>query len=218
MSKFGIIGDLHGNFTSLLDTIKKYPDIDQWLQVGDLGGESLPYPVRDFPENFSFIQGNHENWDIIYEKKPKEPFRWFLTNGTYHMIKGQWIATLGGNYSRNFYEYKREDLPQSRKRHFVKKEVDEFMLNLGTSSGSNVDILLTHEAPSPFINKSCRDVGQPIINDVLKALKPKIHFFGHHHYYCIGEYEGIVSVGVEYGYKSFVIYNTEDHKIDRINL
>jgi hypothetical protein len=70
----------------------------------------------------------------------------------------------------------------------------------------DVDVLLTHEAPSPYL-KGPRDIGQPLIAELSALLKPKIHVFGHHHRYGIYNYGVVKTVGLEYGWSHAVLWD-----------
>src|SRR5262249_6499297 len=43
---------------------------------------------------------------------------------------------------------------------------------------ANIDLFLTREAPRPFYPAGCRiDAGKTVLNDVLAAMKPRLHLF-----------------------------------------
>jgi Icc-related predicted phosphoesterase len=56
-----------------------------------------------------------------------------------------------------------------------------------------VDVLLTHEAPRPFRVKG-NDAGKTPINEILAAMRPRLHLFGHHHRFVETEVHGVRSV------------------------
>jgi len=63
-----------------------------------------------------------------------------------------------------------------KRRHFVRDEV------LACKALTKIDLFLTHEAPRPFYPAGRRiDAGRRLLNDVLAAMKPRLHLFGHHH-------------------------------------
>jgi hypothetical protein len=96
-----------------------------------------------------------------------------------------------------------------RRRHFVHEEV------LACSQLSNVDVFLTHEAPRPFVLEQSRgtgvsrrvDAGKTPINEVLAALKPRLHLFGHHHRYGVAERQHVTSIGLELVSTSYLIFD-----------
>ena len=92
---------------------------------------------------------------------------------------------------------KRDD----KRRHFVREEAE------ACKQLAPIDILMTHEAARPFIvaeepvsrgGQSRRhDAGKPAINDVLAALKPRLHLCGHHHRFSETVREGVPSVCID---------------------
>lgn len=201
----GILGDIHHQFRILFEGLNKsHKDVNTWIQVGDLGDEKKPYP--DFPMPFYFISGNHENWaevDLIDEGKgPMNLIH--IKNGEAINLEGLKIVVFGGNFSPKWYPEPKAKLPLSRKKHFVQEEFEKAITH------KDVDILITHEAPSPYIKKH-GDIGQYVITDIIKAIKPKMHFFGHHHYSGDYEYGGVPSYGLTFGFKDFA-------KVDPTNL
>jgi Icc-related predicted phosphoesterase len=205
----GILGDIHHQFRILFEGLdKSHKDVTTWIQVGDLGDEKKPYP--DFPMPFYFISGNHENWaevDLIDEGKgPKNLIH--VKNGDAINLEGLKIVVFGGNFSPKWYPEPRAKLPPSRKKHFVQEDFEKAI------SHKDVDILITHEAPSPYIIKH-GDIGQYVITDIIKAIKPKLHFFGHHHYSGDYEYEGVPSYGLTFGFRDFAKVDPEGLRVKR---
>ncbi len=199
----GFIGDIHGHFSDLFSIFKRYPDVSTWFQVGDLGGEKVEYP--EFPSNFYYVQGNHENWDHMEDQK-NDPH--FLQNGTISTVAGLRVAALGGNYAPTNYKKPRQYLVGARRRHFVEEEVYRLL-----GQDDPVDILITHEAPSPYY-RGGRDIGQKLVTQVLCTLMPKLHVFGHHHYRQLMDCYGYVSVGMAYGTREIMLYDTEDSRVE----
>lgn len=201
----GFVGDVHGRYEPCLRYILEHPEVEAWVQVGDLGEVGKPYP--DLPENFLFIQGNHEEWSLV-KNHPS-----YIPNGTIRTIARKKIACLGGNYSSKYYDYAEHELKQSRARHYVREQVDRLLRD----RLKGVDILVTHEAPSPYMRRG-KDAGQVHVTKLLTEMRPDIHFFGHHHYFGVYDYDGLVSVGLEYGHRSLVLYRPEDNKIEKVEL
>lgn len=68
---------------------------------------------------------------------------------------------------------------------------------------SDVDVLLTHEAPHGLLNVAGRDPGCEPINALLGELSPKLCLVGHHHRHSeatIGETRVVSLVPVWEGY------------------
>ena len=57
----------------------------------------------------------------------------------------------------------------------VREEVD------ACKTFTDVDVFLSHEAPRPFRVHRGIDAGKTPINEVLAAMRPRLHLFGHHH-------------------------------------
>ena len=71
-----------------------------------------------------------------------------------------------------------------------------------------IDILLTHEAAKPFRpfpGGRGPDAGKAQINEILAAMKPRLHLFGHHHRFSEQEREGVRSVGLDLVTKSYLL-------------
>ena len=95
-------------------------------------------------------------------------------------------------------------------------EIQKLMLGADREF-KGVDILLTHEAPSPYMNRG-RNCGIGQINEVIRNSKPKLHFFGHHHYDGEYEYEGVKSYGLGMGFRTGILLDPETLETKRINL
>jgi Icc-related predicted phosphoesterase len=175
-----VIGDVHGDFR-IIDTILNTTHANFYVQVGDLGSPSLRYP--DLEKPLIFIPGNKENADFLgkfpqYDGKVLiKKNLWYLPIGESTTFRGISIAGFGGNYSENYYYEERGRLQGRHRLHFTKRD---YLRMLDTAS--KIDILLTHEAPSPFIvpRKFKGDRGKKIISKLVEVLQPKYNFFGHH--------------------------------------
>jgi hypothetical protein len=56
-----------------------------------------------------------------------------------------------------------------------------------------VDVFLSHEAPVPF-RVGRVQAGKRPINEILAAMKPRLHLFGHHHRFQASLAESVPSV------------------------
>ena len=75
-----------------------------------------------------------------------------------------------------------------------------------------VDILLTHEAARPYFAGSGprrNDAGKTPINEVLEAMKPRLHLFGHHHRFTEQERQGVRSIGLDLVSRSYLLIEAE---------
>jgi len=192
----GALGDIHGDFASVRRIMQKHPDVRAWLCVGDVADAAGHYEPFDAPTYW--IQGNNENFDRIAAGDLPANLH-FIPNGTFTVVEGLRVAGLGGTYAPTMYDMAPAELPPpkkgtakatelaDRRRHFVRSQVEACKRMTG------VDILLTHEAPRPFRVKGI-DAGKTPINELLAAMKPRLHLFGHHHRLAEAEVQGIKSV------------------------
>jgi predicted phosphodiesterase len=212
--RFGALGDIHGDFSSVRRIMRQHPDIPFWVSVGDLADADGRYEPVDSP--LYWIKGNNENFDAIASGDLPAGLH-HIANGTIETVMGVKVAGLGGTYAPTMYQLRAADLPHPRKgtvqataladrrRHFVREEVD------ACARLTDVDILLTHEAARPYVighgpgGRPGNDAGKTPINEVLAAMKPRLHLFGHHHRFTEQERQGVRSVGLDLVSKSYVL-------------
>ena len=212
---FGAVGDLHGDFDALDAIIARHPEIDLWLCPGDLASESGEYPRPRAP--LYWIKGNNEDFDFVASQPPGSgtiPNLHYIQNGTSVVVSGLRIAGLGGTFAPTVYDMPAASLPHTnikndRRRHFVQEEV------LACSSMSSIDVFLSHEAARPYPIQHSRasgaagrlDAGKTQINEVLSAMKPRLHLFGHHHQYTVAERQHVMSIGLDKASASYLIFD-----------
>jgi Icc-related predicted phosphoesterase len=210
--KIGALGDIHGDFDSVRRIQEARPDVPFWLCVGDVADEAGNY--EPFASPVYAIKGNNEQFDAIAAGTLPRNLE-FLRNGRPQTIGTVNVLGLGGTFAPTWYETPAADLPHPKKRtprateqadkrrHFVREEVEACL------AASNVDILLTHEAPRPyFVGAGGRrgiDAGKTAINEVLAGLKPRLHLFGHHHRFTEQERQGVPSVGLDIVSRSYLL-------------
>jgi hypothetical protein len=90
-------------------------------------------------------------------------------------------------------------IKDDKRRHFVREEVEACKTMRG------VDVFLSHEAPRPYVVGRGNDAGKTPINEVLAAMKPRLHLFGHHHRFTEAERQGVRSVGMDLVSKSYLL-------------
>src|SRR5688500_12682075 len=214
----GAVADIHGNFDALTAAIERHSDVPLWICVGDVASLTGAYPEPSRP--LYWIKGNNENFDRIAAWEAGEPQPrnlHMIPNGTATAAGPLRVGALGGTFAPKWFETPAADLPRARaprasshvtpaaerddkRRHFVRQEV-EACKRLGP-----VDVLMTHEAARPFIvvddarpgvKPRRLDAGKPAINDVLAALKPRLHLCGHHHRFSETVREGVPSVCID---------------------
>ena len=231
---FGALGDIHGDFATVRRIMTAHRDVPFWLCVGDVADAEGGY--EPFPAPLYWITGNNENFDLLDEAVHNGPpcaqavrkdLPYTLLDNLFYIPNGQLmdvgrgfmprpirVAGLGGTFAPTLYETRAADLPHpkkgsakatelaDRRRHFVHEEVD------ACKRMRNVDVLLTHEAPRPF-RVARMDAGKTPINDVLAAMKPRLHLFGHHHRFAETEVSGVRSVCLDLVARSYLLVDSE---------
>jgi predicted phosphodiesterase len=147
----GAVADIHGNFDALARAMTRHTDVPYWICVGDLASRTGAYPEPPAP--LFWIKGNNEDFDRIaaWEQGAAQPRHLhYIRNGTATTVGPLRVAGLGGTFAPTWFETAAADLPHTsarddKRRHFVREEA-EACARLGA-----VDILMTHEAPRPFI-------------------------------------------------------------------
>jgi len=229
--QIGALGDIHGAFDTVQFIMKRHEDVPLWVCVGDVASNDGEYFTPVAP--LYFIKGNNEDFDILADAKaghPPAPTLHYLPNGGPYSV-GPWrVAALGGTFAPSWYNTPAAALPPSKgkkpspallklgksrddkRRHFVRDEV------LLCKSLPNVDLFMTHEAPRPFYPAGRRiDAGKTVLNDVLAAMKPRLHLFGHHHEFTDSMRHGVRSIGLDVVTKSYLLINVETFKTERLD-
>jgi len=208
---FGLLGDIHGDFASARAAMTRHSDVPFWLCVGDVADEAGRY--EPLPAPLYWIKGNNENFDAIAARRFPDNLH-HLANAEPVEIHGLRVAGLGGTLAPTWYETPPGQLPHPKKgsakateladkrRHFVRGEVAACKALRG------VDVFLTHEAPRPF--KVGRiEAGKLPVNEVLIAMQPRLHAFGHHHRFSEQRRDGVVSVGLDLISKSYLLVDRD---------
>jgi Icc-related predicted phosphoesterase len=216
----GAVADIHGNFDALIRAMARHEDAPLWICVGDLASRTGAYP--DTPKPLFWIKGNNEDFDRIAEwerGRPQPPQLHYIRNGTAAVVGPLRVAGLGGTFAPTWFDTAATDLPHrprdDKRRHFVRAEAE------ACKQLPDVDILMTHEAARPFIlvdepgdasstsRPRRRDAGKPAINDVLAALKPRLHLCGHHHRFAETTREGVPSVCIDRINRSYLLIDAK---------
>ena len=216
---FGALGDIHGDFESVRRIMNRHSDLPFWLCVGDVADDRGGYePV---PSRLYWIKGNNEGFDAIAEGALPANLC-FLPNARLRAIDGVRVVGLGGTLAPTWYETPAAELPHPKKgtakateladkrRHFVRVEVD------ACKAVTDVDVFLTHEAPRPY-RVGRIDAGKTPVNEVLSAMKPRLHLFGHHHRFTEQERQGVQSVGLDVVSRSYLLVDAETMKYEQIS-
>lgn len=225
--EFGAIGDIHGDFAAVGRIMKRHPEVPFWLCVGDVADAEGRY--QSFPSLLYFIKGNNENFDTLAEAASNDPAHVlpnlvFLPNARLTTINGLRVAGLGGTHAPTMYDVRAADLPHpkkstakateaaDRRRHFVREDVD------ACKQLRDVDLFLSHEAPRPFRVHRGIDAGKTPINEVLAAMQPRLHLFGHHHRFVAGASQGVVSICLDGAGDSYLLIDAKSLKYEQLQV
>jgi calcineurin-like phosphoesterase family protein len=229
--QIGALGDIHGEFETVHTIMTRHQDVPLWVSVGDVASNDGEYFEPAAP--LYFIKGNNEDFDVLaaaVDGQLPAPTLHYLRNGGPHVV-GPWrVAALGGTFAPSWYNTPSTALPPSRgrkgsgpslklgksrddkRRHFVRDEV------LACKALTNIDLFMTHEAPRPFYPAGRRiDAGKTVLNDVLAALKPRLHLFGHHHEFTDSVRQGVRSIGLDVVTKSYLLIDPATFKTERLD-
>ena len=221
----GAVADIHGNFEALNRAMAQHADVRLWICVGDVASSTGAYPEPPAP--LYWIKGNNEQFDRIaaWESGAALPANLhYIRNGTSVRVGPLTVAGVGGTYAPRWYDTPAAALPHrpkdDKRRHFVREEV------AACTQLAGVDILMTHEAPRPFIivpeepraAGARRDAGKPVINNLLATVKPRLHLCGHHHRFAETLREGVRSVCIDRINRSYLLIDAaslEYRKVDQ---
>jgi uncharacterized protein len=222
----GALADIHGNFEAMHQAMLRHADVPLWICVGDVASSTGAYPEPPAP--LYWIKGNNEQFDRIADWEVGRdvlPNLHYIKNGTSTRIGPLIVAGVGGTYAPKWYDAPAALLPHTAKddkrRHFVREEIE------ACKRLRDVDILMTHEAPRPFIVSEEErpsggkrwDAGKAAINDLIATVKPRLHLCGHHHRFAETDREGVRSVCIDRINRSYLLIDAstlEYRKIDQV--
>ncbi len=177
-----LLGDIHGDPTPARTAAEMYPN-QTILQVGDFGfgfSKRTDAALLALPSNVKFIRGNHDN-PVTCKDHPG-----YLGDFGFQNIDGLGVFYLGGAWSIDkdcrtpgFDWWPEEELSDQKL---------EEAFNLFQAVAENIDVVVTHEAPSAVIPFMFPWVGDIYPNRTAQALNlmfrhyPVPHwYFGHWH-------------------------------------
>jgi len=204
-----VLGDAHANEPdrrrALLAAYDASPSSTA-IQLGDLMYYDLPKPTW-------FIAGNNEDLDVIEALRdgetPPAVRNANLLHSTTVDLQGVRVAGLSGNYAPTQYQKDRQHLQGDRRRHFVRNDVRR------AKRLTDVDVLLTHEAPNGLLQYEHYDPGCDQVDELLDALDPDLCLVGHHHEHLEMTYGSTRVVGLDAAWRSYYELDATDLTLER---
>ncbi len=171
-----VLGDAHADDAArqrALFAAYRDADADVALQLGDLLYYDLPIPTY-------FISGNNEDFDVVEALRhgrveSSDVHNAVLLGNEAVEVDGLRVAGLCGNFAPTQFDRARANLRGERRRHFVREDVE------AVKQLSDVDVLLTHEAPHGLPVTEDYEVGCEYVDELLEAVEPRLCLVGHHH-------------------------------------
>ena len=219
MRFFGALGDIHGDFDAARQIMERHREVPFWLCVGDVADAAGRY--EEMPSPLYWIKGNNENFDAIAAGELPGNLN-YIPNAVLTTVSSLRIAGLGGTHAPTMYELPAADLPHpkkssakatdaaDRRRHFVREEVE------ACKRMRDVDVFMSHEAPRPFRVNRGIDAGKTPVNEVLAAMQPRLHLFGHHHRFVEAEVSGVPSICLDPVSKSYLLIDGKTLKYQHL--
>ncbi|SCW49788.1 Calcineurin-like phosphoesterase [Ruminococcaceae bacterium YRB3002] len=184
-----ITGDTHSTLDWEKINTARFPEQkdltkdDYLIIIGDFGGilgvegqdDYIIKAYNDRPFTTLFIDGNHENHDLL-DKYPVQEWRGgkvhFISDSVIHLMRGQvygidglTVFTMGGAESTDK-AYRQEGVSWWSREMPSDEEYEEAIRNL-EKHDFKVDIVLTHCAPEGYIGKNMRAVYNSDISRLL---------------------------------------------------
>jgi predicted phosphodiesterase len=199
--QIGALGDIHGAFDTVQAIMTEHADVPLWIQVGDMASNEGKYftPLRPL----FWIKGNNEDFDVVAAAvagRSPAPTLHYLPNGGPHLV-GPWrVAALGGTFAPSWYHASAAALPPSRGRRTSAASV---------KLGKSRDDKRRH-----FVRE---EVLKTVISEVLTAMRPRLHLFGHHHEFTDSVRQGVRSIGLDIVTKSYLLIDAETFRCERLD-
>lgn len=228
-----LAGDWHGSAGQGLAALRRARDlgIGVVIQLGDFGiwdyGETDDYLGRlslFLTENdmvLYFIDGNHENFDMLYDVPVSDDGLRYVRDRIIHLPRGtvfDWqeyrVLALGGAYSID------RDFRVLLKSYWEEETITEEDIETAlANAGDGVDILLSHDSPLSVPNAVVDDeedqrkaahffgtghlhnsgLSRLALDQVYTRVTPRLVAHGHYHKYFTGRTDHGIVIGLDEG-------------------
>ena len=188
----GAIADIHGNFDAMRRAMTRHAEVPWWVCVGDVASSTGAYPEPPAPRTGSRAT-TKSSIGLRTGSRPRRAAESLLHQERLRCASVHFSSEGGGmlRSARHSGGTTAAHAKDDKRRHFVHEEIE------ACKRLDGVDILMTHEAPRPFIvsaegdSRPAKrwDAGKRPINELLAAVRPRLHLCGHHHRFA-GESRG----------------------------
>jgi len=191
-TKIVFIGDCHGDFSALDKILTREKPFDLFISVGDfatLQDMSDTSIIDKWKEYGYFVRGNHDDVSCI---KPLE---------LYQDIGEIKVAGLNG---------------MIRNKTFLKDTSTNISFKeiIYLSHLRDIDILVTHQAPTGVFN----NIGEPVLEELLNYLVPKIYVFGHVHKFRLKFYLNTFMISLPLITKGYAVAHFQGRDLRNIEI
>ncbi len=185
-----VFGDIHrrwGTVQRILD--REAGERGSGLAVGDFG--NFKYGGS---QKLVFVHGNHESFGHLKEiRYDKESNLAPIFSGEVVIVEGLRVAGLPGVYSPKVFEGGDKPL-----KYYNRSDIEQ------VAALTDIDILLTHEAPAGIFQDDL-GLGRREIMELVERLQPRMAFCGHHH----SRFETTIGqtrmIALDYPHRSYVV-------------
>ena len=209
MTKIAFIGDIHGDTRSASYSMlyARDHDAERVFFVGDFGWQfddgfltEMKQIAERFDYSVEFIDGNHENFDVLYDYDIEPDGYRHLTNNVLHIPRGTAMQIDGidvlfiGGASSIDRHYRMAGLEWWPQELITSRDIDKAL------DVPNVDVVVSHETPwlPKLSNKNNEDEiaewgydfaeaietsrqQRELLHEILDVKRPLFWYHGHHH-------------------------------------
>lgn len=216
-----ISGDWHANeaHAELVFSCAERNSADAIVQLGDFGynyTDSFLKTIAGTPCPLYFIDGNHDNFDLLWGDLKLPPNVHYMERGSLVTFGGLRCVALGGGYSID------KQYRQSGVSWWYQELIRQSDVALALEHGT-CDVMFTHDAPIGcsiglgYKDDPNTEQNRTALQHVVNELKPKLLFHGHWHRRMISYAADVRCEGLDCDVGFFsdnvAIFNTETGEV-----
>ena len=208
---FGAVGDLHGDFDALDRVMARHPEVAFWVCPGDLASDARRVSRSRARRSTGSRATTKTSTSWPRSPRAAVPFRnlHYIPERLCVRAHGLVLAGLGGTFAPTWYETARAPTFAASRRD--ERQAAAFCARRGRlpadACRSSMSFCRTKRRGRFRSPRRERDAGKTPINEVLAAMQPRLHLFGHHHHYTVAERQHVPSIGLEMVVDSYLIFD-----------